>query len=322
VPAHDPGRGPPPLIGHPLPPFSRFLKVKDGFKLALLQTRGNALKDDRLAVMKERISKAAELGAQVVVLPELILHDYFCIEEDARHFDLAQEKDAPVLKELGALAGEKAIVLVVPFFERRAPGLYHNSAVVFDADGSELGLYRKMHIPDDPGFYEKYYFTPGDLGFKCFETRYGKIGVLICWDQWFPEGARLTAMQGCDLLVYPTAIGYDEKETAGLDPAEAKALDAKWLDAWVTIMRAHAIANGVYVAAANRVGKEGHLRFWGNSFVSDPGGGLLARLNDSQESVVLADIKPGEVELHRRVWPFLRDRRIDAYDNLLRRYAK
>ncbi len=296
--------------------------MKQDFKLALLQTRGNALLEDRLAALKQRIAEAADLGAQVIVLPELILHDYFCIEEDIRHFDLAHAKDAPVIRELGALAGRKSVVLVVPFFERRAPGLYHNSAVVFDADGSELGVYRKMHIPDDPGFYEKYYFTPGDLGFKAFDTRFGRIGVLICWDQWFPEGARLTALQGCDLLVYPTAIGYDEKETSGLGDAESKALDAKWLDAWVTMQRSHAIANGVYVAAANRVGKEGHLRFWGNSFVSDPGGGVLARLGDSEEGVLLADIRPGEVEMHRRVWPFLRDRRIDAYDNLLRRVAR
>jgi N-carbamoylputrescine amidase len=184
--------------------------VKNGFKLALLQIRGNALRDDRLPLLRERIAKAAELGAQVVVLPELVLHDYFCIEEDARHFDLAHDLESPVLGELSALAAEKRIVLVVPFFERRAPGLYHNSAVVYDADGASLGVYRKMHIPDDPGFYEKYYFTPGDLGFKAFKTRYGTLGVLICWDQWFPEGARLTAMQGCDLLVYPTAIGHDD----------------------------------------------------------------------------------------------------------------
>jgi N-carbamoylputrescine amidase len=296
--------------------------VKNGFKLALLQIRGNALRDDRLPLLRERIAKAAELGAQVVVLPELVLHDYFCIEEDARHFDLAHDLESPVLGELSALAAEKRIVLVVPFFERRAPGLYHNSAVVYDADGASLGVYRKMHIPDDPGFYEKYYFTPGDLGFKAFKTRYGTLGVLICWDQWFPEGARLTAMQGCDLLVYPTAIGHDDKETEGLSPAEAKALDAKWLDAWVTMQRSHAIANGVYVAAVNRVGKEGHLRFWGNSFVSDPGGGLVARLGETEEAVLLADIDPAAVEDHRRTWPFLRDRRIDAYDTLLRRFAR
>jgi N-carbamoylputrescine amidase len=292
------------------------------FKLALIQTRGNNLHPDRLPKLRERIAQAADQGAQVVVLPELVFHDYFCIEEDIRHFDLAHDLEHPALADLAALARDKAVVLVVPIFEKRAPGLYHNSAVVFDADGSRAGLYRKMHIPDDPGFYEKYYFTPGDLGFQSFATRYGRIGVLICWDQWFPEGARLTAMQGCDLLVYPTAIGYDDREVAGLAPSEAKALNSKWLDAWVTAMRAHAIANGVYVAAVNRVGQEGHLRFWGNSFVCDPGGGLLERLDDTREALILRDIDPAAVENHRRVWPFLRDRRIDAYGDLGKRFSR
>jgi N-carbamoylputrescine amidase len=292
------------------------------FKLALLQTKGNNLHPERFPKLQERIAHAAAQGAQVVVLPELVFTDYFCIEEDARHFDLAQELEDPALQTLSDLARDKAIVLVVPFFEKRAPGLYHNTAIVFDADGSRAGVYRKMHIPDDPGFYEKYYFTPGDLGFQSFTTRYGRIGVLICWDQWFPEGARLTAMQGCDILVYPTAIGYDDREVAGLSAAEAKHLNAKWLDAWVTSMRAHAIANGVYVAAANRVGQEGHLRFWGNSFVCDPGGQVLDRLDENREALLLKDIDPSEVELHRRVWPFLRDRRIDAYSELLKRYSR
>jgi N-carbamoylputrescine amidase len=292
------------------------------FKLALIQTKGNNLHPDRFPKLQERIAQAAAQGAQVVILPELVFHDYFCIEEEARHFDLAHDLEHPAMQALSALARDKGIVLVVPIFEKRAPGLYHNSAVVYDADGSRAGLYRKMHIPDDPGFYEKYYFTPGDLGFQSFATRYGRIGVLICWDQWFPEGARLTALQGCDLLVYPTAIGYDDREVAGLPAAEARALNAKWLDAWVTSMRAHAIANGVYVAAANRVGQEGHLRFWGNSFVCDPGGGVLDRLGDANEALLLRDIDPGEVENHRRVWPFLRDRRIDAYPDLLKRFAR
>lgn len=296
--------------------------MPSAFKLALIQTKGNNLHPDRFPKLQERIAQAAAQGAQVVILPELVFHDYFCIEEDIRHFDLAHDLEHPALQALSALAKEKAIVLVVPIFEKRAPGLYHNSAVVFDADGSRAGLYRKMHIPDDPGFYEKYYFTPGDLGFQSFATRYGRIGVLICWDQWFPEGARLTALQGCDLLVYPTAIGYDDRETAGLAAAEARALNAKWLDAWVTAMRAHAIANGIYVAAVNRVGQEGHLRFWGNSFVCDPGGGVLDRLDDAKEALLLRDIDPSEVEIHRRVWPFLRDRRIDAYPDLLKRFAR
>jgi N-carbamoylputrescine amidase len=293
-----------------------------GFKLALIQTKGNCLQAERFAKLQERILQAAAQGAQVVILPELVFHDYFCIEEDQRHFDLAQELDDPALEAMSALARERAIVIVVPIFEKRTAGLYHNSAIVFDADGSRAGLYRKMHIPDDPGFYEKYYFTPGDLGFQAFQTRYGRIGVLICWDQWFPEGARLTAMQGCDLMVYPTAIGYDDREVQGLSLPEAKALNAKWLDAWVTMQRSHAIANSVYVAAVNRVGQEGHLRFWGNSFVCDPGGQVLDRLDDSREGLLIRDIAPDEVENHRRVWPFLRDRRIDAYDNLLKRFAR
>jgi len=224
------------------------------------------------------------------------------------------------------LAGKHGMALVLPFFEKRAAGLYHNSAMVFDADGTRLGIYRKMHIPDDPGFYEKYYFTPGDAagpegGFRVFQTRFGRIGVLICWDQWFPEGARLTALQGCDLLVYPTAIGWDDRETEGIASGEGAALDAKWLDAWAVMHRSHAIANGLYVAAVNRVGREGHLRFWGNTLICDPGGGILGRLGDSEESTLFADINPAEIESHRRTWPFLRDRRIDAYQGLLRRHS-
>jgi N-carbamoylputrescine amidase len=294
----------------------------DGFKLALIQTKGNCLDPERWAKLQERILMASVQGAQVVVLPELFLHDYFCIEEDARHFDLAHATNSAPMLTLRDLAKERAIVLVVPYFEKRAPGLYHNSAVVFDADGSELGNYRKMHIPDDPGFYEKYYFTPGDLGFKSFQTRYGRIGVLICWDQWFPEAARLTALQGCDLLVYPTAIGYDDRETAGMTAPEAKALNAKWLDAWVTMQRSHAIANGIYVAAVNRIGQEGHLKFWGTSFVCDPGGEVVDHLDDAREGLLLHDIQTSKVEAHRRVWPFLRDRRIDAYSDLLKRFSR
>lgn len=294
----------------------------DGFKLALIQIKGNCLEGERFAKLQERILQAAVQGANVVVLPELVFHDYFCIEEDQRHFDLAHSVDSTPMQTLRNLARERGIVLVVPFFEKRAAGLYHNSAVVFDADGTELGTYRKMHIPDDPGFYEKYYFTPGDLGFMAFQTRFGRIGVLICWDQWFPEAARLTAMQGCDVLIYPTAIGYDDRETAGLSSAAAKALNSKWLDAWVTMQRSHAIANGVFVAAVNRVGQEGHLRFWGNSFVCDPGGEVLEHLDDNREGLLIRDIKASEVESHRRVWPFLRDRRIDSYSDLLKRFSR
>ncbi len=291
------------------------------FKLALIQTKGNCHEEEKFVKLQDRILQAAMQGAQVIVLPELVFTDYFCIEEDSKHFDLAHAIDSEQMQTLSQLARERAIVLVVPFFEKRAAGLYHNSAAVFDADGSLLGNYRKMHIPDDPGFYEKYYFTPGDLGFKSFQTRYGKIGVLICWDQWFPEAARLTAMQGCDLIVYPTAIGYDDRETAGLNVEEAKALNSKWREAWVTMQRSHAIANGLYVAAVNRVGQEGHLRFWGSSFICDPGGEILDNLDDTREGLLIHDIETSEVENHRRVWPFLRDRRIDGYSDLVKRFS-
>jgi N-carbamoylputrescine amidase len=289
------------------------------FRLAVVQCKGNTLLPDRFARLKDLIREAAKGGGQVVLLPELILHDYFCIEENLRHFDLAHGLDAVPAKELQALAKELNVAVVLPFFEKRAAGVYHNSAVVFDADGSVAGLYRKMHIPHDPGFNEKYYFTPGDLGFQAIATRHGKLGVLICWDQWFPEGARATALQGSDVLLYPTAIGWDDAESGQFSPEEAKALEARHLDAWITIQRSHAIANGIYVAAANRVGREGHLRFWGNSFIAAPGGEIIARMDSETEGVIFADIDPSCVEMERRVWPFLRDRRIDAYQGLLGR---
>ena len=289
------------------------------FKLAVIQCQGNALLPDRFARLQDLIREAAKGGGQTVLLPELVFHDYFCIEENLRHFDLAHTLDTAPAKTLQALAKELKIALVLPFFEKRAAGVYHNSAAVFDADGSVAGLYRKMHIPHDPGFNEKYYFTPGDLGFQAIATKHGKLGVLICWDQWFPEGARLTALQDSDVLLYPTAIGWDDSESGQLSPAEAKALEARHLDAWITVQRSHAITNGVYVAAANRVGREGHLRFWGNSFIAAPGGEILARMGSEEEGVIFADIDPAFVEMERRVWPFLRDRRIDAYQGLLGR---
>lgn len=289
------------------------------FKLAVVQCKGNALLPDRFTRLQDLIREAADGGGQVVLLPELIFHDYFCIEENIRHFDLAHGLDAEPAKILQALAKELGIALVLPFFEKRAAGVHYNSAAVFDADGSLAGLYRKMHIPHDPGFNEKYYFAPGDLGFKSIPTRHGKLGVLICWDQWFPEGARLTALQGADVLLYPTAIGWDDAESGQLSSDEAKALEARHLDAWMTIQRSHAIANGVYVAAANRVGREGHLRFWGNSFIAGPGGEILAQMDSEKEGVIYAEIDPGRVEMERRVWPFFRDRRIDAYKGMLER---
>jgi len=294
------------------------------FRLAVVQCRGNALIPERFATLTRLIREAADKGAQAVLLPELILHDYFCIEENQRHFDLAHTLESDASLSLRDLAKELGVSLVFPFFERRAPGIYQNSAAVFDGDGSTAGLYRKMHIPHDPGFNEKYYFTPGDLGFKAIPTRAtrgGKLGVLICWDQWYPEGARLTALQGADVLLYPTAIGWDDSESGAVAAEEAKSLEARHLDAWVTIQRSHAIANGLFVAAANRVGREGHLRFWGNSFIAGPGGEILARMDSETEGVILADVDPARAETERRTWPFLRDRRIDAYGGLLDRFG-
>jgi N-carbamoylputrescine amidase len=289
------------------------------FKLAVVQCKGNALDAGRFGTLTRLIREAADKGGQTVLLPELVLHDYFCIEENQAHFDLAHTLESEASQSLQALAKELGVTLVFPFFEKRSAGIYQNSAAVFEADGSIAGLYRKMHIPHDPGFNEKYYFTPGDLGFKSIATRHGNLGVLICWDQWFPEGARLTALQGADVLLYPTAIGWDDSESGSVSPEEAKALEARHLDAWITIQRSHAIANGLFVAAANRVGREGHLRFWGNSFIAGPGGEILARMDSETEGVILADIDPARIETERRTWPFLRDRRIDAYQGMLHR---
>ncbi len=298
------------------------------FRLAVVQCRGNALIPDRFDTMVRLIREAAAGGAHAALLPELVLHDYFCIEETQQNFDLAHTLESDASRALQDLAKELRIALVFPFFERRTAGIYQNSAAVYDADGSVAGLYRKMHIPHDPGFNEKYYFTPGDRGFQAIPTQAtqgGKLGVLICWDQWFPEGARLTALQGADVLLYPTAIGWDDEESAAaakeLGPEAAAALEARHLDAWVTIQRSHAIANGLFVAASNRVGREGHLRFWGNSFIAGPGGDIIARMDSETEGVIYADIESRRIESERRTWPFLRDRRIDAYGGLLDRSA-
>jgi N-carbamoylputrescine amidase len=256
------------------------------------------------------IESAAEKGAQVICLPELFRSLYFCQVEDAALFDLAETIPGPSTERLSELARQLGVVLVVPLFEKRAPGLYHNSAVVIDADGELVGRYRKMHIPDDPNFYEKFYFTPGDLGFPTFDTRFGRIGVLICWDQWFPEAARLSALAGAQILFYPTAIGWHahEKESHGVEQHRA----------WETVQRGHAVANGLFVAAVNRVGVEGSLEFWGRSFLVDPMGTHLALADDS-EQVLVVDCDFERIEQIRRGWPFLRDRRIDAYAPLQKR---
>jgi N-carbamoylputrescine amidase len=265
-----------------------------------------------------RVREAKGAGADVVCLPELYRSSYFCQREDARLFDLAETVPGPSTETLGRVAREAGVVVVAPIFERRAPGLFHNSAVVLDASGEVRGLYRKMHIPDDPAFYEKFYFTPGDLGFRAFDTQAGKIGALICWDQWYPEGARLTALQGAIVLFYPTAIGWHPHEKAEFGAAQR--------DAWRTVQRGHAIANGVYVAVVNRVGHEvppeggPGLEFWGSSFVADPFGVVIAEGSVDREEILLAKVDLARIEDVRRNWPFLRDRRVDAYSGIEKRF--
>jgi N-carbamoylputrescine amidase len=285
------------------------------FTLGLVQMRCTADREANLHKATTQIRAAAASGAQIVCLPELFLGPYFCQRQDAKIFDLAEPIPGPSSEHLAKIARETSTVVVGSIFERRTAGIYHNTAVVFDADGSLLGLYRKMHIPDDPLYFEKYYFTPGDLGWKVFETRYAKIGTLVCWDQWYPEAARLTALRGADLLVYPTAIGWH--------PGEKTEFGVAQHEAWELMQRSHAIANGVYVAAINRVGHEGPaeggLEFWGGSFVSDPFGRVLRRGDHAQEELVVVECDPRQIEETRRNWPFLRDRRIDAYSGLSQR---
>jgi N-carbamoylputrescine amidase len=265
-----------------------------------------------------KVAEAARAGAQVVCLPELYRTPYFCQSETHASFDLAEPVDGPSVRRLAQVARQHGVAVVVPIFEQRAPGLYHNSAVVLDADGSVAGLYRKMHIPDDPGFYEKFYFTPGDLGFKAIDVAAGRIGALICWDQWYPEAARLTALAGAAVLFYPTAIGWH--------PAEKAEFGAAQRDAWRTMQRSHAIANGCYVAAVNRVGHEREapgavgLEFWGTTFLCDPYGVVLAEASTGREETLVASVDLGRIQEARRHWPFLRDRRIDAYGDLVRRF--
>jgi N-carbamoylputrescine amidase len=262
-----------------------------------------------------RIREAAGRGAQIVCLQELFRSQYFCREENAGLFDLAESIPGPSTDALCGLASELGIVIVGSLFERRAAGVYHNTAAVIDADGTLLGIYRKMHIPDDPLYFEKFYFTPGDLGFRAFDTRFGRVAALVCWDQWFPEAARLAALSGAQVLFYPTAIGWH--------PAEKKQHGAAQHDAWRTMQRAHAIANGIYVAAVNRVGYEGPpehgLEFWGASFVAEPFGQVISEAPHDREEILIAECDPRRIEEVRRNWPFLRDRRIDAYGPICRR---
>ncbi|HEX9399343.1 MAG TPA: carbon-nitrogen hydrolase [Anaeromyxobacter sp.] len=288
------------------------------FKVGLVQMSMSADPQENVEKAAARVADAARKGAQVVCLPELYRSPYFCQKEDAALFDLAETVPGPSTERLSEVARKAGVAVVVPIFEKRAPGLYHNSAVVLDADGKTAGLYRKMHIPDDPAFYEKFYFTPGDLGFKAIDTRFGKIGTLICWDQWYPEGARLTALQGAAILFYPTAIGWH--------PHEKEQHGAAQRDAWRTIQRSHAIANGCYVAAVNRVGHErgqpdeAGLQFWGTSFLCDPFGVVIAEASTDQEEILMGEVDVSRIEEVRRGWPFLRDRRIDAYAGIEKRF--
>lgn len=295
-----------------MPPVQPIEPHKGAVNLALVQMRHSPAKDTNVAKALERIDQAAENGANVVSLSELFAGQYPCQSEDHRRFDEAESIPGPTSEALAEAAARHGIVVVGSLFERRAPGLYHNTAVVFDADGSTAGIYRKMHIPDDPLYYEKFYFTPGDQGFPSFSTRFGRIAVGVCWDQWFPEAARLFALSGAQILFYPTAIGWlpDEKDEFG----------ASQHDAWRTMMRSHAIANGLFVAAVNRTGIEDQLEFWGASFVADPNGNLLAQAEHDVEETLIVECNLAQIDVVRTHWPFLRDRRIDAYDGLNRRF--
>src|SRR5438445_2290680 len=285
----------------------------DKFTVGLIQMRCTKDAADNLARAIDKIREASKRGAQIICMHELFRGEYFCRTEDAALFDLAEAVPGPTTEALSKAAKESNVALVVSLFERRAAGVYHNSCAVLDADGSFLGKYRKMHIPDDPLYYEKFYFTPGDMGFPNFDTRFGRIGVQVCWDQWYPEGARLAGLGGANILFYPTAIGWH--------PSEKREHGAAQLDAWQTIQRSHAIANGVFVAAVNRVGYEGTpdsgLEFWGHSFVADPFGQVLAEASGDKEEILVVACDPRRVEDVRRNRPFLRDRRIDAYSPIL-----
>jgi N-carbamoylputrescine amidase len=288
-------------------------------KVALLQDHDRGSRDANLAAIADGIARAAAAGAKLVLLQELHNGPYFCQHESVDEFDRAEPIPGPSTERLSALAKQHDVVLVASLFERRSAGLYHNTAVVFERDGRMLGKYRKMHIPDDPGFLEKFYFTPGDLGFEPVQTSVAKLGVLVCWDQWYPEAARLMALAGAELLLYPTAIGWDPRD----DDAEKN----RQRDAWITVQRGHAVANGLPLLAVNRVGLEKSpehadrgILFWGSSFVAGPQGEFLAQANDNAPELLLCDVDLARSENVRRIWPFLRDRRIDAYGDLLRRY--
>ena len=281
-------------------------------KIGLIQQHNTGNMADNRQRLGEKIKKLAHEGAELIVLQELHNGLYFCQTEDVNVFDQAEPIPGPSTEFYGNLAKELGVVIVTSLFERRAPGLYHNTAVVMEKDGTIAGMYRKMHIPDDPGYYEKFYFTPGDLGFQPIDTSVGRLGVLVCWDQWYPEAARLMALQGAEMLIYPTAIGYDPNDT----PEEQQ----RQRTAWQTVQRGHAVANGLPVVTVNRVGEEDGVPFWGTSFVAGPQGELLYEAPTSQEVETIVDVDMQRSEQVRRWWPFLRDRRIDAYNDILRRF--
>jgi N-carbamoylputrescine amidase len=295
-------------------------KKNNKFKIGLIQIALSEDPDKNLKKAIQWISKAAKKGAKVICLPELFRSRYFCQSEDIEYFELAETIPGPSTEAVAFAAKQNKVVVVVPVFEKRAPGVYHNSLAVVDTKGKISGIYRKMHIPDDPSYYEKFYFTPGDLGYKSFNTEFGNIGTLICWDQWYPEGARLTALQGAAVLFYPTAIGWHphEKEEHGKFQFES----------WQTIQRSHAIANGVYVAAVNRIGLEKQkpgsagIEFWGSSFIADPQGIIITQASVDKEEIITAEVDLDRIEYIRRNWPFLRDRRIDSYEPITKRFLK
>ncbi|MEY3958806.1 MAG: carbon-nitrogen hydrolase [Opitutales bacterium] len=284
----------------------------DSVRIGLIQLTAEDAPAANVRKTLPRIEEAAAKGARIIGLQEMFTTKYFCVEQDPRHFALAEAVETgPSVTELAKAAKRLGVVIVAPLFEARGSEVYHNTAAVIDADGTVLGKYRKMHIPQDPGFEEKFYFTPGDLGFRSWRTAHGDIGVLICWDQWYPEAARLTALAGADILFYPTAIGWLPEEKAALGRAQH--------NAWETVQRGHGVANGCYVAATNRVGREGRTEFWGQSFVSDPYGEIVAKASADKEEVLLADCDLARQREFRRIWPFFRDRRIDAYGDITRR---
>lgn len=291
---------------------------KNKYVIAGLQMAFSSKPNENLKKVLSWIKLAAKKGAQIICLPELYRSQYFCQKEDSSLFELAETIPGPSTEAFSKAAKQNKVVIIVPIFEKRAAGVYHNSAVIIDATGKVLGIYRKMHIPDDPAYYEKYYFSPGDLGYKSFDTKFGKIGTLICWDQWYPEGARLTALKGASTLFYPTAIGWH--------PSEKEKYGKAQQDSWMTIQRSHAIANGVYVCSVNRIGFEQPVKeqqgiiFWGSSFICDPQGVIIAQASEDREEIIYAEVNLKHLENIRRNWPFLRDRRIDSYHDITKRF--